>query len=94
MAATSPGKDVLPYFDGSLLINRFAGKLYLEAGFIDTTCPPTCIYATFNNAASAKEKTIMPYVYRRHCCVDPPYSELWNETVIARRKAFVADFMK
>ena len=27
VAATSPGKDILPYFDGSLLINRFAGKL-------------------------------------------------------------------
>ena len=94
VAATSPGKDVLPYFDGSLLIRRFTGKLYLEAGFIDTTCPPTCIYATYNNAVAASEKTIMPYVYRRHCCVDPPYSEHWSETVVARRKAFVAEFMK
>lgn len=94
VAASDPGKDILPYFDGSLLINRFKGKLFMETGFIDTTCPPTCIYATYNNAAAAKEKTIMPYVYRRHCCVDPPYSEVWSETVVARRNEFVDAFMK
>ena len=94
IAASSLGRDILPYFDGSLLINRFRGKLYLEAGFIDTTCPPTCIFATYNNALSAQEKIIMPYVYRRHCCVDPPYSTEWAGSVVARRDKFVDDFYK
>lgn len=94
VAASPEGRAVLPYFDGSLLINRFRGKLYLEVGFIDTLCPATCIYAAYNNACAAEEKIIMPYVYRRHCCVDPPYSTEWTETVIARRKKFVEDFCK
>ena len=92
VAASSPGRDILPYFDGCLLIRRFTGKLYLEAGFIDTTCPPTCIYAVYNNALNAQEKTIMPYVYRRHSRVDPPYSADWAGKVVARRNKFVDDF--
>lgn len=94
VAASEPGRSVLPYFDGSLLVKRFAGRLFLEAGFIDTTCPPTCIYAVYNNATSAKERTIKPYIYRRHCCVDPPYNALWQSTVVAARDKFTEDYLK
>lgn len=94
VAASDKGQDILRYYDTALLVNRFKGKLYLEAGFIDTTCPSTCIYATYNNAVSASEKTIMPYVYRRHCCVDPPYNAHWKSTVVAARDKFLEDYLK
>ena len=93
VAETAAGRDILPYFDGALLISRFKGKLFLEAGFIDTTCPPTCIYAVYNNAVSASERIIMPYVYRRHCCVDSRYNEHWTATVKARRDGFSYGFL-
>lgn len=92
VAESEAGMDILPYFDASLLVKRFKGRLFLEAGFIDTTCPATCIYATYNNASCAKERVIEPYVYRRHCCVDPPYSEHWSGTVVAHRNRFMDDF--
>ena len=94
VAESAVGRDILPYFDGSLLIRRFTGKLYLEAGFIDTTCPPTCIYAVYNNALSTSERIIMPYVYRRHSRVDERYNAHWTATVKARRDGFSNDFLK
>jgi len=58
-------KRILPYFDGALLAGMFHGKLYIRAGLADYTCPPTAVFAVYNNAGT-NDKTITAFRSRHH----------------------------
>ncbi|MHB8903139.1 MAG: acetylxylan esterase [Thermoguttaceae bacterium] len=43
------------YFDGMNLATRARAEAIFSVGFIDGTCPPTCVYATYNNLQGKKQ---------------------------------------
>lgn len=73
---------ILPYFDGALLINRFKGKLFVEAGLVDLTCDPLCVFAAYNNAANA-DKVLYYSPYRKHGSMKGQgvYTTDWEQSV-------------
>jgi cephalosporin-C deacetylase len=55
----------LSYFDGMNLAGRIACPVLMNVGLQDVTCPPSTIYAAFNNLAS-EEKEIKVFPYNGH----------------------------
>jgi len=47
--------QVARYFDGMNFATRSKAEAILSVGFIDNTCPPTCVYATYNNLPGKKQ---------------------------------------
>lgn len=45
-----------PYFDGANFASRIQCPVRIAVGFSDTTCPPCCVYATFNSMPIADKK--------------------------------------
>lgn len=43
------------YFDGMNFATRTKADAILSVGFVDGTCPPTAVYATFNNLSGTKK---------------------------------------
>jgi cephalosporin-C deacetylase-like acetyl esterase len=43
------------YFDGALNAGRITAPTLIGVGFIDPVCPPTTVYAAYNNLAGEKE---------------------------------------
>ncbi len=43
------------YYDGVNFVSRTKAPGFFTVGFIDTTCPPTSVYAAYNHLASEKE---------------------------------------
>lgn len=85
--------EILPYFDGALLIKYSNAKLFYEAGLVDMTCDPACVFASYNNAGSA-DKQIHTYPYRPHSNIAKRYKDDWNEKIDVLRKKFVKDYLK
>ena len=48
------GTQVARYFDAMNFASRIRGQVIMTVGFIDTVCPPTSVYATFNNVTAPK----------------------------------------
>ncbi len=48
----------VPYYDAANFAKRIECPAILSTGFIDTTCPPTSVYAAFNNIPNS-DKTIV-----------------------------------
>ena len=46
--------EVARYFDGMNFAARAKGAALFSVGFIDVTCPPTSVYAAYNNVPGAK----------------------------------------
>jgi len=92
-ADTELGRSVLPYFDGALLVKYSKAKMFYEAGLVDTTCNPACVFASFNNAGS-KDKTILSYPYRPHSGLDQRYRKEWEEMVNSKRAEFIDNYLK
>lgn len=57
---------ILPYYDGAVLISNYKGKLYIRAGLVDYTCPPTTVWAVYNNATGASVKELRSFRSRHH----------------------------
>jgi len=47
------------YIDAMNFATRTKADAILSVGFIDTTCPPTGIYATYNNLASPRKEMVI-----------------------------------
>ncbi len=43
------------YYDAANFASRIKAETFFNVGFIDTTCPPTSVYAAYNNIKAAKE---------------------------------------
>lgn len=57
--------DTLSYFDGVNFANRATAPTIYSVGLMDTTCPPSTVYAAYNHHAAAT-KTIKVYPYNGH----------------------------
>ena len=87
--------DIIPYYDGALLLSLSKAKMFVEAGLIDYTCPPSCVAAGFNNAGS-KDKTIHFFPYRPHHenMMPDEIRERWKEEVKNPREKFREDYIR
>lgn len=54
----------LNYFDGVNLATRAKARALFSAGLMDEICPPSCVFAAYNNWAGKKE--IRTYEYNHH----------------------------
>ena len=88
-------EHILPYYDGALLLSMSKAKMFIEAGLVDYTCPPSCVAAGFNNAKS-KDKTIVFFPYRPHHEDRMPKEirQRWKEEIKMPREKFRADYLK
>ena len=62
-AAGRPDPKILQaarYFDGMNFATRTKAEAILSVGFIDSTCPPTSVYAAYNNLRGKKQMIIRP----------------------------------
>lgn len=84
--------DILKYYDGANFLRFFKGKLHVETGLVDTTCPPANVFSAYNNAA-ASEKHIYTFPYRPHSEPGPRYYQSWKEGVESVRNKFMNDFL-
>jgi cephalosporin-C deacetylase len=85
-----PVKDGVPdpvvlqvsrYFDTVNFASRVKAQVYMWEGFIDTTCPPTGVYAAYNQVPTAKE--MIPQVDSTHS-IDG--MKLWPAVAAAEQK--------
>jgi cephalosporin-C deacetylase len=53
--------NTLSYFDGLNFAVRAHAKALFSVGLMDMTCPPSTVFAAFNQYAGAKEIKIWPY---------------------------------
>ncbi len=51
----------LSYFDGVNLAARAKARALFSVGLMDTTCPPSTVYAAYNHWAGEKEIRVYPY---------------------------------
>jgi cephalosporin-C deacetylase-like acetyl esterase len=87
--------NILPYYDGAVMIQHTDAKLWIEAGLIDTTCPPECVIAAFNIAPST-DKTLYTFPYRPHSGyhIDKRIRGTWVETIDTPRNAELLKWLK
>ena len=85
---------VLPYYDAANFLRHYKGILFVEAGMIDTTCPPECVYAAYNVAASA-DKTIYTTPYRDHGekSLWEKNLDTWRASVSQARKEAIMNYL-
>ena len=85
----------LPYIDAVNFLRHYNGTLIMEAGLIDTTCPPECVFAAYN-VASSPDKTIATNPYRQHgekVLWEPNYAK-WRETIYTPRREALLNYLK
>ena len=82
----------LPYFDGALLIRHSQAEIYCEMGLIDTTCPPSAVWSSLNNAPGKKTVNCVPF--RTHVWPSGPIASYWREHYLKPREAFINDYLK
>lgn len=88
-------KDILPYYDVALLLGMTKASLFIEGGLVDVTCPPSCVIAGYNNAAS-EDKTLVLFPYRPHGTkgVDARHLDEYKEGVESKISAFYKKHLK
>ena len=88
-------REILPYYDVALLLELSSAKLFFEAGLVDESCPPSCVSAAYNNAAS-QDKTIVYCPYRPHGSkgTDFRHYEDWRRDVMTVREKFIDDYLR
>ncbi|MCL4192320.1 MAG: acetylxylan esterase, partial [Thermoguttaceae bacterium] len=52
--------EVARYFDAMNFATRAKAEAVVSVGFIDGTCPPTSVYAAYNNLPGKKQMTCEP----------------------------------
>lgn len=82
----------LPYFDGALLVSHSRAEIYCEMGLIDTTCPPSAVWSSLNNAPGKKTVNCVPY--RTHAWPSGPIASSWREQYLKPREAFIDNYLK
>jgi cephalosporin-C deacetylase len=53
--------DVLAYFDGVNFAKRATAPVTMTAALMDPICPPSTVFAAYNNYAGPKQITVWPY---------------------------------
>jgi cephalosporin-C deacetylase len=53
--------ETLSYFDGAVLARRGTAPALFSVGLMDTTCPPSTVYAAYNAYPARKEIRVYPY---------------------------------
>ncbi|WP_255412017.1 acetylxylan esterase [Cryobacterium sp. Y82] len=53
--------DVLSYFDGVNFAKRATAPVTMTAALMDPICPPSTVFAAYNNYAGPKQITAWPY---------------------------------
>lgn len=53
--------DTLSYFDGVHFARRASAPISITAALMDTVCPPSTVFAAYNNYAGRKDITVWPY---------------------------------
>ena len=86
--------SILPYYDVALLLRHTSAELVIECGLIDTTCPAECVYAAFNNAINATNKTMLTYPKRSHRKVENLYYKEWEVLVGDVRTRMMNEHLK
>lgn len=76
--------QVSRYFDAMNFATRAKAEAILSVGFIDTVCPPTSIYATYNNLRCKKQMVVKPLM--RHAA-PADIVEAFNKAMWAHIKA-------
>ncbi|HEY2507944.1 MAG TPA: acetylxylan esterase [Streptosporangiaceae bacterium] len=56
-----PALDTLRYVDCALLARRITAQCLLSAGLMDTICPPSTVFAAYNEITSGKDIAVYPY---------------------------------
>lgn len=85
--------ETLPYFDTAQLLKGCKATLVVEIGLIDQTCPASSIYAAINQADGVK--IFCPVPYREHQLPeDPQQRQLWEETILASKEAFIKEYLR
>jgi len=82
----------LPYFDGALLLRHSKAEIYCEMGLIDTTCPPSAVWASLNSAQGRKTVNCVPF--RTHAWPSGEWRQLWDEKYYHPRLAFIENYLK
>lgn len=86
-------KSIIPYYDVASLLTLTDARLMVEAGLVDTTCPPSCVAAGYNNAAS-KDKSILFFPYRPHSSKSTIHKNDWKANVDDVIENFIAEYLK
>ena len=73
------------YCDNVFLASRSKAETQIFAGLIDTTCPATGIFATYNNIST--KKCIIAYPHKGHQGL--PKEDQWVGDIYALQKAFL-----
>ena len=86
---------VLPYYDGAIMIQHTNAKLWIEAGLIDTVCPPECVLSAYNVAVSP-DKTLYTFPYRPHSDskIDKRVRDQWLEAIDDPRSKEIRAWLK
>ncbi|MDQ2584156.1 MULTISPECIES: acetylxylan esterase [Saccharothrix] len=53
--------DTLRYVDGALLSRRITATCLLSVGLMDEVCPPSTVYAAYNEITAPKEMAVFPF---------------------------------
>lgn len=87
--------DILPYFDGANFLRNTTAKIVCEAGLVDMTCPPGCVFAGFNVCPST-DKTIYSYPYRNHTAADMPEERVydWKVAINNKKNKFMQNYLE
>ncbi len=85
-------KEVLPYFDGAMLLRHSHARIFCEIGLIDTTCPPAAVWSSLNGAPG--EKTVLCVPYRDHHAPSGELHEVWEKDYYQPRMAYINDYLK
>ena len=64
---------VMPYFDGVNFASKITVPAFVTAGFVDVTCPPSSVYAMYNQLAGKKT---MYDLHRLGHSVPPEFNQL------------------
>ncbi len=88
-------EDVLPYYDGAILLSLSKAKMFIEAGLVDYTCPPSCVAAGFNNART-RDKSIVFFPYRPHHEHKMPENcyNRWKHENRSVREQFIKEYLE
>jgi cephalosporin-C deacetylase len=56
-----PTLNTLRYVDCALLARRITAKTLMSVGLMDDICPPSTVFAAYNEIAAEKEIAVLPY---------------------------------
>ena len=61
----APAAKVAPYYDAANFMRHYRGKLVVNVGLIDLTCPPACVWAVYN-VCPASSKLMHSCAWKGH----------------------------